>query len=96
MWVCIRLCAAVVRLPLRLILSDPQLISSDRDVRTHFEQTHHLDMLIRVEREAVVDACGDDEQVTFIDVDANPLVRWVLCRSCSFRIGLEGVQCTYL
>ena len=49
-------------------------------MKAYLEEAESLDLVQLVEREAVVDACGDDEQVSGQDVDADPRVRRMFWR----------------
>jgi hypothetical protein len=45
-----------------------------REKITHLEQSERLDLVLFVEREAVVDARGEHEEITGLDRDADPRV----------------------
>ena len=49
-------------------------------MKAYLEEAKSLDPVQLIEREAVVDACGDDEQVSRQDVHADPCVRRMFWR----------------
>ena len=49
-------------------------------MKAYLEEAKSLDLVQLIEREAVVDACGDDEQVSGQNVNADPRVRRMFWR----------------
>lgn len=47
---------------------------------TNLEQSDSLNGVQLIEREAVVDACWDDKEVSGSDVNADPSIRRGLCK----------------